>query len=239
VAADPYEHIAPFYDAINEEPTERIALVLNLLESYAPTATSVLELGCGTGAVLAGLGSGWELQGVDASAAMLEVARRRLPSAHFSLDDITTVDLQRTFDVVLCVCDTINHVTSLEGWRAVVERAAAHLEVGGLFIMDYNTRGRFLDLDESTPWAHEVDDHTLVMSLDFADPLATWHVRLFERVDRDYFRHHETDIVELSVPTSEVLAIVAAAFDIVETTDTEGGVANDVSHRGVLIARRR
>ena len=234
---DPYDLFAAFYDAVNEEPEERIALLLNLLERHHPAATSVLELGCGTGAVLAGLGSGLELVGVDRSVAMLEVAKRRVPGAQFLLDDIVSVDVGRTFEVVLCVCDTINHLTTPEGWRAVFARAAHHLAPGGLFIVDFNTRGRFLDLAESTPWAHGVDGHTLVMSLEFNDPLATWHLRLFESLDGDLFRCREGRIDELSLDTAVVLELLREHFEVVETLDTEGGVANDTSHRGVVVGR--
>jgi len=235
---DPYDFFAPYYDAINEEPFERIALILSYLEDYHPTARRILELGCGTGAVLAGLGSGYELAGVDRSSGMLEMARRRVPTAVFHQSDIATVQLDETFDVVLCVCDTINHVTTIEGWRQVIERAASHLEPGGLLILDFNTRGRFLDAADSTPWAHEVDENTLVMWCEFDEPLATWHLRLFERINNDQFRRHHTTITELSVPTGIVLGLVGDFFDLVTTSDTEGGIANDASHRGVIVARR-
>lgn len=235
---DPYDFFAPYYDAINEEPSERIALILSYLEDHHPTARRILELGCGTGAVLAGLGSGYELVGVDRSSGMLEVARRRVPTAMFHQHDIATVQLDETFDVVLCVCDTINHVTTTEGWQQVIERAASHLEPGGLFILDFNTRGRFLDVADSTPWAHDVDDNTLVMWCEFEEPLATWHLRLFERLSDDQFRRHDTRITELSVPTSIVLDMLGNFFELVTTSDTEGGIANDASHRGVIVARR-
>jgi SAM-dependent methyltransferase len=236
---DPYDLFAAYYDAVNEEPEERIALVLSVIERYHPGASAVLELGCGTGAVLAGLGSGYALTGVDRSGGMLDVARRRVPSATLVRDDITTVDLHRSFDVVLCVCDTINHLTEWDQWRDVVATAAAHCAPGGLFILDVNTRGRFLELSESTPWAHDVDGNTLVMSVTFDDPLATWHLRLFERVDEDTFHLRHAEIAERCVATADVVALVATYFDVLETSDTEGGEANDVSHRGVVVARRR
>jgi len=235
---DPYDLFAAYYDAVNEEPEERIALLLSLLERHHPRAASVLELGCGTGAVLAGMGSGLDLVGVDRSAAMLDVATRRLPKARFHRGDMTTIDLGRTFDVVLCVCDTINHVTTSAGWRTVFERAANHLSPDGLFIVDFTTRSHFLDLAASTPWAHDVGPHTLVMSVDFNDPLATWHLRLFEALDDGLFRSREGHIDELSLATADVLSMAEEFFEVIETSDTDGGVATDDSPRGVIVGRR-
>ena len=104
---DPYDALAPFYDLVNGEPIDRVRQLLSVLDAFAPSAASVLELGCGTGAVLAGLGSGYSLIGVDRSASMADVARRRLPTATIISDDLTTVRLATTVDVVLCVLDTI------------------------------------------------------------------------------------------------------------------------------------
>jgi len=51
-----YDSFAPFYDAVNGEPAELITHVLDAITRFGPTTQRVLELGCGTGAVLAGLG---------------------------------------------------------------------------------------------------------------------------------------------------------------------------------------
>ena len=80
-AMSSYAEFAPFYDAINGEPFDRIRQILGFIESYNPEAQSVLELGCGTGAILAGLGSGFSLTGIDLSSEMLAYARRRCPEA--------------------------------------------------------------------------------------------------------------------------------------------------------------
>jgi SAM-dependent methyltransferase len=81
VVMEPYDAFASFYDAVNGEPDELINRILSYLRSFAPDAQSVLELGCGTGAVLAELGSGLALTGVDRSLPMLDYARRRVPDA--------------------------------------------------------------------------------------------------------------------------------------------------------------
>ena len=66
-----YAAFARFYDALNDEPEPTSRKMLRYIDRYAPDATSVLELGCGTGAVLAGLGSGFSLSGIDQSPEML------------------------------------------------------------------------------------------------------------------------------------------------------------------------
>lgn len=234
-----YDAFAPFYDAVNGEPDELIAQVLDVLTRYGPDARRILELGCGTGAVLAGLGSGYSLTGIDLSARMLDRARRRVRHARLIEGDMTAFDLHEHFDAVLCVFDTLNHVTTVEGWRAVVANAAHHLRDGGLFVFDLNTVGRLRDLGESAPWAHDFDGHTIVMGVDFAsEPLAAWDIRIFERIDEESFRLHRETIVELAVGLAQVREILAPHFEVLEVTDPEGAPASDDSVRAVVVARR-
>jgi len=234
-----YEAFARFYDAVNEEPVERIAQVLDFIERFNPNATSVLELGCGTGAILSGLGSGFERVGVDLSPEMLAFARRRCPTARFVEGDITTVDLGRTFDVVVCVFDTLNHVTTFAGWREVFACVARHLSSGGLFVVDLNTIGRFRELDDSAPWVHDFDGHTLLMDLDFsADPLATWDIRIFEAQGDGRFTLHHESIVELAVALDEVYVALREQFTLLECSDALGGPASDEAARALIVARR-
>jgi SAM-dependent methyltransferase len=235
-----YDAFAKFYDAVNGEPDERIAQILSYVNELCPRAQTVLELGCGTGAVLAGLGSGFVLTGVDLSSEMLAYAHRRCPSARLVEADITTLSLAERFDVVVCVYDTLNHVTDFEGWTSVFARVAQHLRDGGLFIFDLNTIGRLRDLGESVPWVFDFDGNTLVMDVDFSDePLARWNIRIFERQrDLSYQLHHET-ILELGVPLDHVRAALATHFTLLAESDTEGSTPTDRSTRALFVATPR
>jgi SAM-dependent methyltransferase len=234
-----YDSFAPFYDAVNGEPAELITHVLDAITRFGPTTQRVLELGCGTGAVLAGLGSGFSLTGIDLSASMLSHARRRCPSARLLEGDITDFELSETFDAVVCVFDTLNHVASLEGWASVVSNVAHHLRNGGLFIFDLNTVGRLRDLGDMAPWVYDFDGHTLVMDVDFSrEPLAVWDIRIFEnRGDDTYRLHHET-IQELGVGLEQVRELLAPHFEILEESDLQGSRASDHSVRAFVVARR-
>jgi SAM-dependent methyltransferase len=232
-----YDAFAKFYDAVNGEPDERIAQILSYVDELRPEARTVLELGCGTGAVLAGLGSGFALTGVDLSSEMLAYARRRCPSARLIEADMTTLSLNERFDVVVCVYDTLNHITNFDGWTSVFDRVAQHLRDGGLFIFDLNTIGRLRDLSDSAPWVFDFDDNTLVMDVDFSDePIARWNIRIFERQrDLSYQLHRET-ILELGVPLDHVRAALAAHFTLVGESDTDGSTPTDGSSRALFVA---
>jgi SAM-dependent methyltransferase len=234
-----YDSFARFYDAVNGEPGDRVSQILGFIEQYRPRTRSVLELGCGTGAILAGLGSGFSLTGLDLSGEMLTYARRRCPGARLIRGDITAFSLSEKFDVVVCVHDTLNHVTTFEGWTSVFANVADHLHDGGLFIFDLNTLGRFRDLGDMAPWVFDFDGNTLIMDVDFdAEPIATWNIRIFERQRDDSFELHHESILELGVALNQVRDALVPDFNIIFESDTLGSTANNESARALIVAQR-
>jgi SAM-dependent methyltransferase len=235
-----YEEFAPFYDAVNGEPAARSRQILDYIARFRPESASVLELGCGTGAVLAGLGSGLALTGLDLSPEMLAYAKRRCPSARLYEGDMTTFSRTEQFDVVLCVFDTLNHVATFEGWQSMFERVHAHLVEGGLFIFDINTLGRLRQLGDSAPWVHHFDQHTLIMNVEFdGRALAQWDIRIFEQLHEKHFVLHHEVITELGVQLDQVKNALTTNFELLEETDPTGEKPSDESARANFVFRRR
>ena len=66
-----YERFARFYDDAMDDPTPRAARVQDFIDRFRPGASSLLELGCGTGSILARLDTVPHLTGLDRSPEML------------------------------------------------------------------------------------------------------------------------------------------------------------------------
>ena len=87
-----------------------------LVERLGPGCTDVLEPGCGSGRMLEALARcGLVVTGIDSSAAMVEIARRRLATTGLPGDaveaDMTDFDLGRTFDGAICPVNTLRHLS--------------------------------------------------------------------------------------------------------------------------------
>jgi SAM-dependent methyltransferase len=99
---------------------------------------------------------------------MLAVARDRLPGIQLHEADMRTLDLGRTFDVVICLFSSIGYVTDPAAMRSAVARLAAHVAPGGILILD----GWIRPDDWREGARHEPDiaqdDETLVVRLSFA-----------------------------------------------------------------------
>jgi SAM-dependent methyltransferase len=111
------EHQAPEIDRLNARNSYFHAEDIRYLRFLIPPGLRVLELGCGTGNLLAALDP-VEGIGIDFSPAMIRIAERRHPQLEFQLGDIedpSVIDglAGRTFDVIL-LCDTIGSLDDVQ-----------------------------------------------------------------------------------------------------------------------------
>lgn len=113
ISAFAREHLArvrTFYDAapaaVQWGARQYRALLARYYNLLIPPEASVLEIGCGSGELLARLHAR-DKTGVDLSPAQIEAARRRLPDATFHCQAGELLALERTFDVIV-VSDTLN-----------------------------------------------------------------------------------------------------------------------------------
>ena len=133
------DRFAPFYDDDYRHYQADLELVLALAEECGDP---VLELGCGTGRVLAPLAAhGCQVTGVDISPALLAVARARLAAAGHSVTlvqaDLRGLKLQgRPFSFAFCTSNTLMHIADPEGQLDVLRGAHRHLRRQGRLLID-------------------------------------------------------------------------------------------------------
>ena len=235
-----YDHFARFYDALMNDPLANVARVLGYRERHMAHADSLLELGCGSGSILAGLHELDRLVGLDRSPQMLAAARAKVPHARFFQAEMTTFELDERFDIVICVFDTLNHLVSLEEWWALFERARAHLRAGGLFVFDVNTVGQLRRLGDAPPWVSEVHGATITQDVEWlGDGRSIWHVRIRERLDDGRSVLHHERIGELGVQLAVIADALSGDFVLLESRDDDDLTPTDESPRAYFAYRAR
>ena len=235
-----YAGFARFYDRIMGDRSEETERVRSYIAAHQPAARSLLELGCGTGALLAEFAKSLEVTGVDRSPEMLVIAADRVPSARLVQADMTSFSLAARFDVVICMFDTLNHLPDFQSWRALFERVHEHLVDDGLFIFDVNTAGRLRRLDGGPAYLDEFDGNMVVMTVQSAGGwLSLWRTRIFERLHDDVFRLHDERILELGVPLAELRAALAGRFTLLIQESLDGSPVSDESDRVFFAVRRQ
>ncbi|NEP55244.1 MAG: class I SAM-dependent methyltransferase, partial [Moorea sp. SIO3C2] len=139
-----FGNYARYYDLLyrDKDYVGEAQFIHRLIQTHAPQAQNILELGCGTGnhAVLLAK-EGYQLDGVDMSQEMLVTANDRLsqlPSEiasrlQFTHGDIREVRLNQSFDVVLSLFHVISYQTTNEDLLAAFNTVKEHLKPGGIF----------------------------------------------------------------------------------------------------------
>jgi len=114
--------------------TSRNQLIIWALRAYYPNLRSFLEIGCGTGYVLAGVANAFphaRLYGSEIFTAGLEFAARRVPAAQFMQLDARSIPYSEEFDVVGAL-DVLEHI---EDDQRVLSQIHAALNPGGFAVL--------------------------------------------------------------------------------------------------------
>jgi SAM-dependent methyltransferase len=138
-----FDAMAPTYDVLEpwyEHLYDVLHAILREAIGPAPGARArALDAGCGTGFQSALLDElGWQPHGVDVSAGLLAVARRRVPRAGLALASIEALPYgDAHFDAVVCCGSTLSFVD--DPARALTELGRV-LRPGGRLLLDCEHR---------------------------------------------------------------------------------------------------
>jgi SAM-dependent methyltransferase len=234
-----YDVFGNFYDAImgdRAKPTKRL---LKFIRNANPKAKTILELGCGTGSVLKHLAKNYDVSGVDRSRTMLSIARKKVPGARLSRQNMVRFRLRETFDVICCVYDSINHVLSFDDWKRLFANVDRHLPATGAFIFDINTQRKLDRHIAERPWVHKFGNNLLIMKVTAArNKASNWNIKIFERTKGKRYLLHEENIKEASFPVWNIVNALRAHFRRVEVIDPDRNRPSSKSERLYFVCKK-
>lgn len=124
----------PLLSPPSEYVEEAVDLMPDLLAAADSRPETLLELGSGGGSLAFHLKGHLRLTLADLSPQMLAVSRAINPECEHIQGDMRTLDLGRTFDLVL-IHDAIMYMTDADSVRAAIQTAARHCRPGGGIIL--------------------------------------------------------------------------------------------------------
>ena len=175
-----YDEIAAMYHTLwaNSYMPAALPALERLFFCRMEPKARVLDVCCGSGHVTADLVKrGFQVTGVDSSAALVAIAQRDLPQVEFVVQDVRHLELAGPFDGALSTFDSLNHMLTLEDLHAVFSGVYGTLGNGGLFVFDMNLEEAYaLDLHQ---WTVNIRHNAVGLSRGLYDPVThTAHTEL-------------------------------------------------------------
>jgi SAM-dependent methyltransferase len=210
------------------------ASVLELMEARS----SIVEFGCGSGVTARRLtDAGHEVLGIDQSAPLIALARRKAPEAGFRVGSFVSEPIPEC-DAVLAISEVFNYLFDEGNTRATLPslfaRIHAALRPGGLLVFDLAAPG-VVSAGHSRAWTTGPDWAVLVENHEEGD-LLTRRITSFREHGAGYRRSEEIHRQRLHRP-GEILALLRAAGFRARTRRRYGEVSPG-RERHVYVARK-
>ncbi len=216
----PYNSIALVYDefGLDEFSLRMIPYIKGLLGIKIFKRINILDLACGTGSLALELANeGASVVGVDSSEDMLNLARKKLRSSRRKIKliraDLRTFEIDGSFDLVLCLFDTINHFIHIGDVQDIFSRVSTSLKPGGRFIFDLNTHYGFKKNWHNWTVERESDRIYSIWysSYNAAERIAEITITVYSKSDNQVHKVAEASVPERAYRTSEVMQILRSA----------------------------
>lgn len=233
-----YSVFAKYYDESMGDMSGKVGFLKELILQYAPETRSILEFASGTGAILQGLSANYEVAGVELSPDMLELAKEKLPSVDMRLGDMTSFQFGRSFDAVLCVFDSINHLLIWDEWERLFKNAFNHLNSGGVFIFDINTleRLRWLE-DQSKSFFNKPNDDAIRMKVTEKEGIFSWNIDI-STIEAGAPVMYQEIINEVSFPVNQITEAISNIFSIKAVVDAKGLSKDNPNWRPFFVCQK-
>src|SRR4030042_4046845 len=138
-----YHELAEYYFAIENNSRDirnDVSFILDLLTRK--NDPFLIDLGCGTGEHLAMIAKkGIPCTGIDISEEMLAVAHKRFPGCiEFLLLDMTEIDYDGAFDMVICLFGSFNYLLHDADIKSTLAKIRRAMRAGALGVFEiWNT----------------------------------------------------------------------------------------------------
>lgn len=131
---------ADLYDLVYQDRKDYQAeaeTVAALIRSRKPDASSLLDVGCGTGIHLQTFATLFDrVAGLELSDSMLRAASRRLSGVPLHLADMRSFQLDDRFDAIVCMFSAIAYLKTIDDVDKALACMARHLAPGGVVVIE-------------------------------------------------------------------------------------------------------
>lgn len=125
------------YNSMGKDYAAEADRIHELIQKYKQSdGNTLLDVACGTGTHMGLLCDRYDVTGVDINSEMLKVAHKKHPGLRFLQGDMRTLDLNRQFDVIICLFSAIGYMRTKADLQKAVKSMDRHLLPGGVVLVE-------------------------------------------------------------------------------------------------------
>lgn len=125
------------YASMDKDYPSEAGKVHKIIQKLKRTqGNTLLDVACGTGTHAGFLGRYYKVEGLDLDSKMLAIARTKYPKLHFHRGDMTNFNLDRQFDIIVCLFSSIGYVKTKFRLQKAINSMNQHLLPGGVLIVE-------------------------------------------------------------------------------------------------------
>ena len=183
----------------------------------------------------------YTISGLDLSKEMLTIAKNKIKKGNFYHQDMTSFSLNKKFDVILCIYDSINHLLKFADWTKVFKNSSKHLNENGLLIFDVNTLAKFDKLgNTSNDFVQQLGKDLIVdkTSKTGTDKLE-FHTRIFENQKDNNYKLFEEKVIEVAFEKDKIFNALEQYFKVLLVFDPKRKNPSKNSERLYFVCKLR
>ena len=134
-----FSKTARYYDKIysfKDYQAEAKRILPVIREHLHSGGDRLLDVACGTGCHIEYLKDHFNVEGLDISKELLEIAQVQNPTIPFHLGDMISFDLGHRFDVITCLFSSIGYVKTLDNFTRTIGCMVRQLVPGGVLLIE-------------------------------------------------------------------------------------------------------
>ncbi len=169
-----YVDFAYVYDRLMEDVDygQWATYIENIFQREGISPNNLLELACGTGNITIPMAKrGYQVMGVDISEDMLMVAKEKALAQGINIlfvqQNMCQLELNSTYDGVICCCDGINYIVETEALITLFKGVYRYLSPGGIFVFDISTSYKLKQILGNNTFGENLNDLCYLWENDF------------------------------------------------------------------------
>lgn len=197
-----YRNFAAYYDKLmyDVDYDGWSRYIADIIKRYNIKHNDVLEMACGTGNISVRMAAmGYDVTAFDLSEDMLSVASSKAADngvkIRFLAQDMTNIGISGEFGIILCLCDSINYITSDDDLADTFKWAYNHMKSDGIFIFDINSSYKLNHIIGNNTFTYNTDDLVYIWDNYVTDEKTVeFYLTFFVREGKVYRRFDEMHI---------------------------------------------